>query len=236
MLWLESNPSIFNKSKFGENFKYANKIDTVKYSLNNFSGFYKYVFILWSKYIPFTLSLPSILTSLFLWLRLLIHFLFIHTCWFLKRKDFLEWLIMCLSSSKISEYDSAMFSTFCNNFSLIDGEKSLMLKIAKLCRFLSWMVINQSMTVLLFKSNKITLLIFLRFLQGLSAWRFDLFAFYLLFIYFQSFIFMEDVLSSSIDFIFYFVASFIVLSINIYIYIYIYICIYICIIYNIFIN
>ena len=127
---------------------------------------------------------------------------------------------MCLSSSKIPEYDSAMFSTFCNNFSLFDGEKSLMLKIAKLCRFLSWMVINQSMTVLLFKSNKITLLIFLRFLQGLSAWRFDLFAFYLLFIYFQSFILWKTCFLVALILFFYFVASFIVLSINIYIYIY----------------
>ena len=130
---------------------------------------------------------------------------------------------MCLSSSKISEYDSAMFSTFCNNFSLFDGEKSLMLKIAKLCRFLSWMVINQSMTVLLFKSNKITLLISGGFC---GVYRPDALIYLLFICYlftFKALFLWKTCFLVALILFFYFVASFIVLSINIYIYIYIYI-------------
>ena len=57
----------------------------------------------------------------------------------------------CASSSDISVYDYANFSVFFkNNISFIDGEKSLMWKIRKLCRCLPWIVKNQSMSVLVF--------------------------------------------------------------------------------------
>ena len=52
-------------------------------------------------------------------------FCFINACCLLKSKDFLEWLIMRLSSSNIFAYDSGHFSAFTNIFRLMIGRSLL---------------------------------------------------------------------------------------------------------------
>ena len=72
---MESNPFVFNKKKFGENSKFRSNVDIPKCPLNNFLfsnkfptfRFYKEILIWWGKYLPFPVSLPSTITSQFLW-------------------------------------------------------------------------------------------------------------------------------------------------------------------------
>ena len=60
-------PSFLIKKKFGENFKFHSNVDFTKCSLNNFPRFYKEILTRWSKYLSFPVSLPSTITSQFLW-------------------------------------------------------------------------------------------------------------------------------------------------------------------------
>ena len=101
-----------------------------------------------------------------MYLRRIIHFF---NCWLLKSKDFLEWLMTRLFLSEIYMVLQTLVLLL-----IIFGQKSLMSKITKLCRCLSWIAIKKSMKVLvffhwlsckfsqifLFIWSKITLLIF----------------------------------------------------------------------------
>ena len=60
-------PLFLIKKKFGENFKFHSNVDITKCSQNNFSRFYKEILTRWSKYLSFPVSLPSTITSQFLW-------------------------------------------------------------------------------------------------------------------------------------------------------------------------
>ena len=55
------------KKNFGENFKFHGNVDIPKCSLNNFPCFYKKILTQQSKYLSFSVSLPSAITSQFLW-------------------------------------------------------------------------------------------------------------------------------------------------------------------------
>ena len=55
------------KKKFGENFKFHSNVAITKCSLNNLPHFYKYIFTQWRKYLSFSVSFPSAITSQFLW-------------------------------------------------------------------------------------------------------------------------------------------------------------------------
>ena len=50
-----------------ENFKFHSNVDITKCSLNDFPHFYKEILTRWSKYLSFPVSLPSTITSQFLW-------------------------------------------------------------------------------------------------------------------------------------------------------------------------
>ena len=52
---------------FGENFKFHINLDITRCSLDNFPRFYKEILTLWSKYYSFLVSLPSAISSQFLW-------------------------------------------------------------------------------------------------------------------------------------------------------------------------
>ena len=49
--------------KKGENFKFHSNVDITKRSLNSFPRFYKEILTRWAKYLSFSGSLPSTITS-----------------------------------------------------------------------------------------------------------------------------------------------------------------------------
>ena len=69
---MKSDPFIFNKKKFAENFKIHSNLDITKFSLNNFPCLYKEILTRRSKYLSFPVSLPSKITSQFLWFSIYI--------------------------------------------------------------------------------------------------------------------------------------------------------------------
>ena len=60
-------PLFLIKRKFGENVKFQINANMIKCSLNTFPRFYKGILTRWSKHLSFFISLPSKITSQFLW-------------------------------------------------------------------------------------------------------------------------------------------------------------------------